>query len=120
MTRQGVIRSRAFLAGVHFAYPARADRPVLSGLSLRAEPGQAVALVGGSGSGKSTIFHLLQHFYEPSSGFVALDGVDVSQLSHRWQGLTLVHFSAQFKCPLWDRGCMLGVFTGCQGVLGSV
>jgi len=77
-------------------------------------------LVGGSGSGKSTIFHLLQHFYEPSSGFVALDGVDVSQLSHRWQGLTLVHFSAQFKCPLWDRGCMLGVFTGGQGVLGSV
>jgi ABC-type multidrug transport system fused ATPase/permease subunit len=72
------------LSGVHFAYPARAERPVLNGLTLRAEPGQAVALVGGSGSGKSTVFHLLQHFYEPNLGTVALDGVDVSLLSHRW------------------------------------
>jgi ATP-binding cassette subfamily B (MDR/TAP) protein 9 len=77
-------RGAVALSGVHFAYAARPERPVLSGLSLRAEPGQAVALVGGSGSGKSTVFHLLQHFYEPNLGTVALDGVDVSLLSHRW------------------------------------
>ena len=89
MQRVGVSAVEPFhgavtLSGVHFAYPARANRSVLNGLSLRAEPGQAVALVGGSGSGKSTVFHLLQHFYEPNLGTVALDGVDVSLLSHRW------------------------------------
>ena len=40
----------------------------------RGAPYWAVALVGGSGSGKSTVFHLLQHFYEPNLGLVALDG----------------------------------------------
>ena len=89
MQRVGVsvvepFRGSVVLSGVHFAYPARAERPVLNGVTLRAEPGQAVALVGGSGSGKSTVFHLLQHFYEPNLGTVALDGVDVSLLSHRW------------------------------------
>jgi ABC-type multidrug transport system fused ATPase/permease subunit len=72
------------LRDVHFFYPARPEKVVLNGVALRAEPGEFVALVGGSGSGKSTVFHLLQHFYEPQMGVVALDGVDVSLLSHAW------------------------------------
>ena len=72
------------LRDVHFCYPARPEKVVLNGLALRAEPGEFIALVGGSGSGKSTVFHLLQHFYEPQMGVVALDGVDVSLVSHAW------------------------------------
>ena len=47
-------------------------------------PGPVTALVGASGSGKSTVFRLLLHAYEPELGAVTLDGVDVSMVSARW------------------------------------
>ena len=72
------------LSGVHFSYPTRPERPVLRGLSLKASPGTVTALVGASGSGKSTVFALLLHAYEPELGAVTLDGVDVSMINRRW------------------------------------
>ncbi|MDP2439609.1 MAG: ABC transporter ATP-binding protein [archaeon] len=63
---------------VHFAYPSRADHPVLNGISFRADPGRIVALVGASGGGKSTILQLLLRFYDPSSGSVLVNGVDIT------------------------------------------
>jgi ATP-binding cassette subfamily B protein len=60
---------------VHFAY--REGREVLHGLSLHAEPGQTVALVGHTGAGKSTIVKLLARFYDPQGGAVRIDGVDL-------------------------------------------
>jgi len=62
-----------------FAYPARPDRPTLHNVSFAIEPGETVAIVGPSGAGKSTIFSLLLRFYDPESGSVLVDGVDVTK-----------------------------------------
>lgn len=72
------------LTDVRFAYPARPDYEVLRGISLEVPPGQTVALVGESGSGKSTVIQLIERFYDPTSGVVMLDGVDLRQLQVRW------------------------------------
>ena len=63
-----------------FTYPARPDVPVLKGISFTVQPGQRVALVGPSGAGKTTVFALLQRFYEAQSGSVSIAGVAVNQL----------------------------------------
>ena len=62
-----------------FAYPGT-DRVVLDHLSLRIEAGQTVALVGATGSGKSTLIHLLPRLFDPPPGTVFLDGVDVREI----------------------------------------
>jgi ATP-binding cassette subfamily B protein len=62
---------------VTFAYPGRPDLPALRGFSLHVRPGERVALVGPSGAGKSTVFRLLLRFYDPQSGRIRLDGVDL-------------------------------------------
>ncbi|MCL2451420.1 ABC transporter ATP-binding protein/permease [Candidatus Saccharibacteria bacterium] len=62
--------------GVSFSYP-DADEPVLRDISFKAEPGQTVAFIGSTGSGKSTLINLIPRFYDVSSGQVLLDGVDV-------------------------------------------
>ncbi len=64
---------------VAFRYPTRPDAPALDGFSLVVEPGETVALVGPSGAGKTTVFQLLLRFYDPQSGRVTVDGVDVAQ-----------------------------------------
>ena len=69
---------------VRFAYPSAPDRLILRGCTLHIEAGHVCALVGPSGSGKSTIIQLLERFYDPSSGSVMLDGVDVRELNLRW------------------------------------
>jgi len=71
------LTGRVELQSVRFSYPGRADHRVLRGVSLTAEPGQFVALVGASGSGKSTIMALLERFYDPTSGLVMVDGVEL-------------------------------------------
>jgi ATP-binding cassette, subfamily B, bacterial len=65
------------MSAVQFAYPGRPDLPALKGFSLTVRPGETVALVGPSGAGKSTVFRLLLRFYDPQSGMVSVDGVDV-------------------------------------------
>jgi ATP-binding cassette subfamily B (MDR/TAP) protein 9 len=72
------------LDNVVMYYPARPKRRVLNGVSLKIEPGSVVALVGHSGSGKSSIVSLIQHLYEPSSGRVLFDGHEVHELSPEW------------------------------------
>lgn len=65
-------------------YPSRPDTTVVDDFNLKIEAGKMVALVGASGSGKSTIFGLLERFYLPMSGQVLLDGKDIGTLNLRW------------------------------------
>jgi len=68
---------RVAFHGVSFSYPSRAEQPVLRQFDLHVEPGETVALVGASGAGKSTLMQLLLRFYDPQSGHVEIDGVDL-------------------------------------------
>lgn len=62
---------------VEFRYPTRPDTAALHDFSLQIAPGETVALVGPSGAGKTTLFQLLQRFYDPAEGRLAIDGVDL-------------------------------------------
>jgi ATP-binding cassette subfamily B protein len=64
---------------VEFGYPG-ADQPVLKDLSFRAEPGRTTAIVGSTGSGKSTLVNLIPRFYDATGGSVLVDGVDIRQM----------------------------------------
>lgn len=77
------IRGDVRFEAVDFAYPTRPDEPVLRTLDLHLAPGQVVALVGASGSGKSTVAALLCRFYDPTSGRLSIDGVDARTLEPR-------------------------------------
>ena len=79
--RSGIERSSAgevIFENVSFAY--RADDPILQDLTFRISPGEHVALVGPTGSGKTTIIRLLCRLYEPQQGRILLDGIDIRQL----------------------------------------
>lgn len=78
------VEGRVAFEAVQFAYPERADAEVLRGIDLAVSPGEVVALVGPSGAGKSTIGALLVRLYDPVSGRVTLDGVDLRELDPGW------------------------------------
>src|ERR1700730_6771229 len=59
------------------------DRPVLHDVDLSVEPNQMIAIVGGTGAGKSTLLSLVPRFYDPTSGFVTLDGRDVREIQKK-------------------------------------
>lgn len=65
---------------VHFRYPSRPNNIALNNINLQIKTGQSLALVGASGAGKSTIFELLQRFYDPEKGIISINGIDIKQL----------------------------------------
>ena len=76
---------------VEFRYPG-AEHPVLSGITFTAHPGQVTAIVGSTGSGKTTLLNLIPRFIDPTSGQIALDGIDVrdQSLEGIWSEIGLV------------------------------
>lgn len=72
------------LRDVTFSYPARPDSYVLRSVSIKVNPGEIVALCGPSGSGKSSVVALLERWYEPLSGSLLVDGVELSTLDAAW------------------------------------
>ncbi|GFS32600.1 P-glycoprotein 2 [Actinidia rufa] len=69
---------------VCFSYPSRPDDAIFNKFCVDIPPGKIVALVGGSGSGKSTVISLIERFYEPLSGQILLDGTNIKQLDLKW------------------------------------
>lgn len=69
---------------VVFNYPSRPDVPIVKDLSITFPAGKTTALVGASGSGKSTTISLVERFYDPLDGVVKLDGINLKDLNLRW------------------------------------
>lgn len=69
---------------VSFVYPSRPTAPVLQNFSLSIPPGKTTALVGASGSGKSTMIGLLERWYEPKEGCITVDGTNIAKLNTKW------------------------------------
>jgi ATP-binding cassette subfamily B (MDR/TAP) protein 1 len=78
------IRGDIELKDVHFSYPARPDEEIFDGFSLFIPSGATAALVGESGSGKSTVISLIERFYDPKSGAVLIDGVNLKEFQLKW------------------------------------
>src|SRR5690606_25012660 len=75
----GKVRGEISMRGIAFAYPSRPDTPVFTGFDLQINPGEKIALVGQSGAGKTTLFQLLQRFYDPQAGEILLDGINIKE-----------------------------------------
>ncbi|KAL2524305.1 ABC transporter B family member 9 [Abeliophyllum distichum] len=78
------IKGEIELKDVYFRYPARPEVQIFAGFSLYIPSGKTAALVGQSGSGKSTVISLLERFYDPEAGEVFLDGVNLKKLKLQW------------------------------------
>ncbi|KAK9367521.1 P-loop containing nucleoside triphosphate hydrolase protein [Lipomyces kononenkoae] len=93
------------LKDVKFIYPSRPDVTILEDMNLKIPAGNTVALVGSSGSGKSTIVGLVERFYQPISGVVSLDGHDITKLNTKWlrQQIALVSQEPTlFGCSVYE------------------
>jgi ATP-binding cassette subfamily B protein len=74
-------KGRVVFDHVHFAYDP--DQPLIEDLSLVAEPGQTIAIVGPTGAGKTTLVNLIMRFYEVDAGTIHLDGIDTAEMTRR-------------------------------------
>ncbi|KAF5754092.1 putative Type I protein exporter [Helianthus annuus] len=78
------IRGDIELKDVYFTYPARPDEEIFSGFSLCISSGTTAALVGQSGSGKSTVISLIERFYDPQQGEILIDNINLKEFQIKW------------------------------------
>ncbi|KAK4441855.1 ABC transporter B family member 11 [Sesamum alatum] len=78
------IRGDIEFRDVHFSYPSRPNEQIFRGFSLSVSNGMTTALVGQSGSGKSTVISLIERFYDPEDGQVLIDGINLKELQLKW------------------------------------
>lgn len=78
-----VTRGDIIFKDVTFAYPSRAETPALKAIDLHIRAGENVALIGPSGAGKTTIFQLLQRFFDPQTGRILIDDIDIAAFNPR-------------------------------------
>lgn len=93
------------LRDIKFIYPSRPNVTILNNFNLKIPAGKTVALVGSSGSGKSTIIGLIERFYNPIYGQVSLDGHDITSLNIKWlrQNIALVQQEPTlFACSIFE------------------
>ncbi|GFP93628.1 ABC transporter b family member 21 [Phtheirospermum japonicum] len=83
-TLENNLKGEIELRHVSFKYPTRPNVRIFQDLSLKIRAGKTVALVGESGSGKSTVIQLLQRFYNPDSGVITVDGIDIQKFQLKW------------------------------------
>jgi ATP-binding cassette, subfamily B (MDR/TAP), member 1 len=98
------IKGRIELRNVSFRYPSKKDQVILDNFSAVFEAGQTTALVGASGSGKSTIIQLLERFYDPENGQVMIDGMDLKEYQLKNYRKNIVGYVSQepvlFNCSI--------------------
>ncbi|CAF1018788.1 unnamed protein product [Adineta ricciae] len=85
----GTLEPKEFQGEIEFnnvslVYPARPNEVAVKNISFKIQPGQTCAFVGPSGSGKSTCVHLLERFYDPSSGTILIDGQEIQDYDHKY------------------------------------
>jgi ATP-binding cassette, subfamily B, bacterial len=104
----GAVRAPAFKGAIEFDHVDFAylpDRPVLRDVNLKIEPGQVAALVGPTGSGKTTLISLIPRFYDAQSGIIKIDGTDVRKYlrkSVREQISFVLQDTLLFRAPIWQ------------------
>ncbi|KAI8816005.1 P-loop containing nucleoside triphosphate hydrolase protein [Fimicolochytrium jonesii] len=99
------VRGHIKVEHVAFRYPSRPEVVVLHDMTADILPGTTCALVGSSGSGKSTIIQLLERFYNPESGTIYLDGVNIKDINVRWLRRQMGYVTQEpvlFKGTLWE------------------
>jgi ATP-binding cassette, subfamily B (MDR/TAP), member 1 len=105
LSRDKVV-GRLELSNVTFRYPSKQDQLILDNFSAVFEEGKTTALVGASGSGKSTIIQLLERFYDPETGTVTLDGEDLKNVNLKLYRRNFVGYVSQepilFNCSIRD------------------
>ncbi|MDE2282574.1 MAG: ABC transporter ATP-binding protein [Actinomycetales bacterium] len=114
------VRGEIVLADVSVAYPG--GTPVISGVSLHLDPGTRLALVGTTGSGKSTLVRLLPRFLDPTSGAVYLDGVKLTDLALADLRRQIAYVPQEpylFRAPVWENIVYGSVELGRTGAIGA-